>query len=237
MFRLFVVIIGLLIGSVFAQVAAAQNPSKGKPSEPTAIDVTSLVRDQDDSVPVNEYLLRSDGYNGLNQTTYTNTGGVTSTVGLSTGAWSLRLYSQTFRRIWLTLKTLDGSTPVAPSGYYSQYVEIYSACFDSGGNRVAFLAIPAGTSNNRCILGLDFGDGRTKYKLTMGQFTTPASGWATVTCHTSSDPSGVPCTSWTISPNTIDANPTIANMYKFGHRGLEYIGQYYNTFRIDVTYP
>jgi hypothetical protein len=236
MFRVFVMI-GLLIGSTFARVAAAQNPSKGKPSEPTTIDVTSLVRDQDDSVPANEYLQRSDGYNGLNQTTYTNTGGVTSTVGLSTGAWSLRLYSQTLRRIWLTLKTLDGSTPVAPSGYYSQYVEIYSACFDSGGNRVAFLAIPAGTSNNRCILGLDFGDGRTKYKLTMGQFATPASGWATVTCHASSDPSGVPCTSWTISPNTIDANPTVANMYKFGPRGLVYIGQYYNTFRIDVTYP
>jgi len=207
------------------------------PPQPTSIDGTSLVYDQDSSA--NQYLFRSDLYRGLNQTTYTTTGGVTTGVGLiSPYGWGLDLYSQSLRKVWISLNPVNGSTPPAPSGYYSEKVEIYSWCFDSAGNHVAYLSIPAGTSNNRCIFSFDFLYGRTTYKLAMGQFPTPASGWVTVTCHASSSPTGIPCTSWTIAPNMIDPNATIANLYIVGgHNGPQFVGQYYSTFRIDVTTP
>jgi hypothetical protein len=207
------------------------------PPPPTRINVTSLVYDQDSSA--NQYLFRSDLYGGVNQTTYTTTGGVTTGVGLiSPYGWGLDLFSQTFRKVWITLNPVNSSTPPAPSNYYSEKVEIYSWCYDSSNNYVAYLSIPAGTSNNRCIFSFDFEYGRTTYKLAMGQFSPPASGWATVTCHASSSPSGTPCTSWTIAPNMIDGNATIANLYIIGSRnGPQFVGQYYNTFRIDVTNP
>jgi hypothetical protein len=197
--------------------------------QPTSLPATSLVYDQDASG--NQYLFRSDLYQGFNQTTYKTGGGVSSSVGLvSPFGWSLDLYTQSVRRVWITLNAVNGSTPPAPSGYYSDKVEIYSRCYDTSGNLVAILSIPAGTSNNRCIFSFDFAYAKTGYKLALGQFQTPASGWATVTCNASSSATGN-CASWTIMPNMIDANATIANLYKSG----QFVGQYYSTFRIDIT--
>jgi hypothetical protein len=203
------------------------------PPPPTSVSATSLVYDQDTSVPPNQYLFRSDLYGGLNNTTYPSGIGLNSPYG-----WGIDLFSQTLRRVWITLTPVNGATPPAPNGLYAEKVQIYSWCYDSNNNFVPYLSIPAGTSNNRCIFSFDFEYGRTTYKLAMGQFAPPASGWASVTCHASSSPSGTPCTSWTIAPNMIDANATIANLYIIGSRnGPQYIGQYYNTFRIDVTTP
>ncbi len=207
----------------------------GKPAPPPgSINATTLVYDQDTSVPPNQYLFRSDLYGGLNTTTYTTTGGVTTAINLgSPYGWSLDLFSQSLRRVWISLSPVNGATPPAPNGLYADKVEIYSRCYDSSGALVPYVSIPAGTSNNRCIFSFDFEYGRTTYKLALGQFSPPASGWASATCHSSSSPSGTPCTSWTIAPNMIDANATIANLYT----GSQFIGQYYNTFRIEVTTP
>jgi hypothetical protein len=216
-------------------VATAPLASAAKPvPPPTSIDVTSRMWDQDTSVPSNQYLFRSDLWGGLNQTTYTTTGGVTSTVGINGPGWSLRLFNQSVRKVWIQLNPVSGS-PAASSGLYSDKVEIYSWCFDDAGTRISFLSIPAGTSNNRCILGFDFGGPEGKFKMALGQFASPANGRVTVTCH--AGPVNA-CNSWTIAPNTIDPLPNIANLYKFDRRGsLVYVGQYYLTFRIDVTNP
>jgi hypothetical protein len=226
--------LGLAAGALALVAITPKNASAAKPApQPTNINVTSTIQDQ---VGSTLHLFRSDLQGGTNTTTYTTTGGVTSTVGLAAGAgWSTTLFNQSARKVWITLNAVDGSAPPAPSGLYAQNVEIYSWCFDAAGNRVGYLSIPEGTSNNRCIFSFDFGSGRDKFKLAMGQFASPASGWATVTCHASQS-SGA-CISWTIMPNTIDANANIANLYKFANGGLVLVGQYYNTFRIDVTYP
>jgi hypothetical protein len=111
--------------------------AKPPPPPPTNIPVTSLVYDQDGSVPFNQYLFRSDLYRGLNQTTYTTTGGVTTGVGLiSPYGWGLNLYSQSLRKVWITLNPVNGSMPPAPSGYYAAKVETYSQCHDNSGNLV-----------------------------------------------------------------------------------------------------
>lgn len=216
-------------------VAFAEKP----PPPPGSVSATTLVYDQDTSVPPNQYLFRSDQYGGLNTTSYTNTGGVATGIFLgSPYNWGLNLFGQSLRRVWITLSPVNGATPPAPSGLYADKVQIYSWCFDSAGHYVSYLSIPSGTSNDQCIFSFDFEYGRITYKLAMGQFSPPASGWASATCHASSSPSGTPCTSWTIAPNMIDANATIANLYIIGgHNGPQFIGQYYNTFRIDVTTP
>jgi len=222
---------------VVVPLAFAQKP----PPPPTSISATTLVYDQDSAVPPNQYLFRSDLYGGVNKTTYTNTGGVTTGILLgSPYNWGMNLYSQTLRKAWITLTPVDGSTPPVPSGLYSDKVEIYSWCYDSAGNNVPYLSIPAGTSNNRCIFSFDFAYAtrgkETTYKLAMGQFSPPESGMVTVTCNASSSTSGTPCTSWTITPYMNDPHARIANLYIPG-KVRQFVGQYYNDFRIDVTTP
>jgi len=218
-------------------LAFAQKP----PPPPTSINATTLVYDEDTAVPPNQYLFRSDLYGGINRTTYTNTGGVTTGILLgSPYNWGMNLFGQTLRKVWITLTSLDGSTPPVPSGLYSDKVEIYSWCYDSSGNLVPYLSIPAGTSNNRCIFSFDFAYAtqgkQITYKLAMGQFSPPASGMVTVACNASSSSSGTPCTSWTITPYMNDPNAMIANLYIVG-KVRQFIGQYHNNFRIDVTTP
>ncbi len=142
------------------------------PPPPTSINATSLVYDEDTSVPSSQYLFRSDLYGGVNKTTYTNTGNVKTGVGLiSPYGWGIDLFNQTLRRVWITLTPVNGTTTLpAPSGLYAEKVEIYSWCYDSSSNLVPYLSIPAGTSNNRCIFSFDFEYGKTTYKLAMGQF-------------------------------------------------------------------
>jgi hypothetical protein len=48
----------------------------------------------------------------------------------------------------------------------------------------------------------------------------------------------VPCVSWTITPNAGTGGLGVANLYQFAKNGsLVYIGQYKNTYQIDVTNP
>lgn len=210
----------------------------------TYIPVTTTIHN-DNAVP-NDLLFRSDG---AAEATYLDGGGKVKSISshiTAGGGWQLYIGNQTARRVWLTLShPLPGSPAApAPDNYYSDSVEVYSRCWDTTNTEVAYLAIPAGTSINRCTFGLDFAYNRVKYKLVMGPsipgvtLDTTGTGWASVSCN-SANVGG--CNSWSIIPNAIGGGgnfPTVANLYQYGRNGtLSFIGQYYNTYRVDVTNP
>lgn len=226
----------LLIASISA---AAQN-------------VTATVHDYDSAG--NQVLLRSDDYNASGQATYNTSSSkrssLTSSI-LSNGEFYLQLSQQSVRTVWVTPNDPVGSQVVGPpAGYYWNSAFVRSHCFDQNGNIVPFANVV--TSSGNCQLGVDFSSGGTVYKLLISPFPfsesgvsptcpstgCPPTGFVTVTCNAVS--SGK-CVNWTITPNTSAANATYANLYSEGtaKKGItwNYIGQYYNTFRIDVTNP
>jgi len=151
------------------------------------------------------------------------------------------MYSQSIRTVWITPNNpINSSQPAAPpADYYWVYVEGTGKCFDQNLNQVSYQNIL--TSSNNCGLNMDFGYNGVKYKLSMTPLLPapgPATGLATGTCNIVS--SGQ-CVNWTMTPNlAADAAhpPTVANLYYYARGGkLTFIGQYYNTFRIDVTQP
>ena len=203
---------------------------------PPPVNVTSIVHDRDTSG--NPLAFAGDDLNGT-QAIYTNTGNVTTGVG-NPGGWGLNLDNQVSRRVCLTFSRVDGAAPGVPNGCYSENVEIYAHCHDLSGNEIGLLTIQVGSPQGNCLFGFDFNTGRIKYKWEMGQSlqTSPAggpTGLAIVACN-SVGVTGA-CNSWTIAPNTGAQYPTIANLYDWGHHGLEYLGQYYLTFLIDATNP
>ena len=187
--------------------------------------------------------MRSDNYNGTEQATYTaalNTG-VNSFID-SAGEWFLELYSQKLgvRTLWITPNDVYNSTAstVPGAAYYWKNVEVSSKCRDQNLNAVPFQNIL--TSSNNCSLDLDFNFGGTVYKLVMSPVLPgpgPATGLVTVTCN---KVSGAQCVSWTMAPDMAAPNAAIGNLYSYTG-GVKspwvFIGQYYNTFRIDATNP
>jgi len=231
---------GLIAAAACCFVVTLAFAAKPVPA-PTKIDVTTIVHDEHTAVPPNQLLLRSDDYNGVFQASYKDPASYGSNMSLTFSGWNLSLFNQSLRTIWLTLSRPVALSPPAPApdGYYSAKVEMYSRCYDSNNQRLSAsnLTMTPGTSLSRCDLGVDFAYGRDKYVLVMGpQY--PGTGWATVTCNTA-DSAGA-CNNWTISPNMAGGFgnvPTVANLSLFGPHGLIVIGQYYNTYRIDVTNP
>jgi hypothetical protein len=218
---------------------AAKGPS-GSPS----IYVTSTIFDQDASG--NQWLMRSDDFNGSGFATYTSNsthgGSLTSWI-TTTGGWQLLLDSQTTRTIYLVLAS-QGMTGI-PDGDYSANVEVYTRCFDANGNKVTIVGLAGGASNNNCTFGMDFSTGGNKYKLALGPDYDAAAptGRATVTCTAASNGS---CTSWTVAPNpsttstfTLTNGQVVsapaANLYVFAHNGLTFKGSYHNSFAISLT--
>lgn len=209
-------------------------------SSPTFINVTTVVHayDADCTTTGNLLLTRGDS---LPCATYTASGkvkGVASRMNTSGGGWQLYLGNQSARTIWLTLASQGA--PV-PDGFYYDSVEVFSTCYtvDSSGSLVAtgLVAIAPGTSNNMCNFGADFATGGIQYQLRMGP-EKPGTGWATVSCNTL--PPATTCNSWTIAPNANAGNgnfPTVANLYQSTKSGMVAIGQYHNTYRVDVTNP
>ena len=221
-------LIGLLLTSLVA--------SAGK--KPGNTNVTTTVHDYA-SDGVTQLLLRSDDYNGSGQAIY-------GSVIDSSGELEFGL---SVRSVWITPDDpVVPSEPAGPpAGYYSSNTTIRSDCFDQNGNIVPLANII--TSSGNCKLGITFFPGGNSYKLLMSPFPfsgsgdgtpkcppagCPATGLATVTCNKVSN---AHCVSWTIVPNTSAANPTIANLYSGSGLYWIFIGQYYNTFRIDVTNP
>jgi hypothetical protein len=211
----------------------------------TNTNVTTVVHDYA-SDGITQLLLRSDDYNGSGQATY---GSFVTT----SGELELLLSNQSVRAVWITPDDPVGSEPAAPPpGYYSYDTSVRSDCFDQNGNIVPLANVV--TSSGNCKLGVTFYSGGTVYKLLMSPFPfsgpgdgtpicpstgCPATGLATVTCNKVINNQ---CVSWTIVPNTSAAHANVANLYKEGggSRGTTtwtFIGEYYDTFRIDVTNP
>jgi hypothetical protein len=211
----------------------------------TNTNVTTVVHDYA-SDGITQLLLRSDDYNGSGQATY---GSFVTT----SGELELLLSNHSVRAAWITPDDPVGSEPAAPpSGYYSYDTSVRSDCFDQNGNIVPLANVV--TSSGNCKLGVTFYSGGTVYKLLMSPFPfsgpgdgtpicpstgCPATGLATLTCNKVINNQ---CVSWTIVPNTSAAHANVANLYKEGggSRGSTtwtFIGEYYDTFRIDVTNP
>lgn len=207
----------------------------------TNTNVTTVVHDMD--AAGNKLLTMSDDFNGVGQATYTTVPGngpssnqISSWIQ-SAGGWKLNLFNQSVRTLFVTPNdAINSSQPVGPaSGYYWQNLEAYSTCYDQSNNVVAFPSLVNGSGN--CSLGVDFTYGGTKYKLVMSPVLPsqgPVTGRAQVVCNSTSNNQ---CDNWTIIPNTAAAYANVANLYKYVTKGLAFIGQYYNTFRIDVTNP
>ncbi len=210
----------------------------------TSTNVTAIVHDTDSSGTA--LLLKSDDYNGYLQATYSAAldPGVGSFL-TSDGRFFLDLFGQSTRTLFITPNSpINGSQPMAPPpGYYWQNVEFAVGCHDQSGNVVAFPNIVNTTGN--CSMILDFNYSGTKYKLAMGPNSNlpssdAGSGLVRVACNSISN--GV-CVNWTITPNMAASStnpPTVANLYVFTNNNrtpLALVGQYYQTFRIDVTNP
>jgi hypothetical protein len=201
----------------------------------TNITTTNVVHD---ATSATQLLLRSDDFNGSQQATYSSY--------LDSANW--HFYLSPGRTLYVTPDSpIDGAQPVAPpAGYYSQNIEVYSRCDDQYGNAVYFPNIL--TASGNCSLGVDFGYNGTVYKLLMnpsGRPPTnsscpatgcPPTGVTTVTCNAVGNGQ---CVSWTIVPNASAGKVNVASLFRLsnGKAGWIYIGQYYNTFRIDITNP
>lgn len=218
-----------------AVLALLSIPSAAKPSPCTSSNVTTIIHDSDPSGA--RLLLGSDDYNGTGEASYSALDPNLSS-SVYCGWWVIRMYSQSVRTVWIEPNDPINSSqpPAPPAGYYWQYVEGTSKCYDQNLNLVLYQNIM--TSSNNCGLNFDFGYNGVKYKLSMTPSLPapgPASGVATVTCNSVSNGQ---CTNWTITPNANAPNATVANLYYYARGGkLTFIGQYYNTFHIDVTNP
>ena len=232
---------------------APRGARAGKAGPCTPIDacenVTTVVHDTNTSGA--QLLLRSDDYNGSGEAIYSAALNANVTSDLYGGAWFLDLYGQSVRTIFITPDdAINNSQPTGPvPNYYWQDVEVTARCYDSSLNQVLLENVL--TSSGNFYMSVDFYSAGVKYKLAMGpsllqtiQTTpnvAPAAGLVTVTCNSTKVVSGVTvCVNWTSTPNmgTGASNPpTVADLFYYGKSKLTYVGQYYNTFRIDFTNP
>lgn len=256
--------LAVLVMSVFAmapvyqaiaQTAPAAAP-KGKPSPtPTPMPtppypVTSTVYNFDAGSV--QALMRSDAIYPSEQATYSTIKAskgpgnfVTSSID-QTGGWYLALSDQSGRSLWITPnQKIDTEQPAAPPAGPYVIQKAYSKCRDVIGIIVTYPTLVNGSGN--CSMAVNFFYGGILYKLLMGpqepdQGTTcpsgvcPATGLAKVVCNTATNSQ---CVNWTITPNDAVAYG-VSNLYSYtGPSGAAwvFIGQYYNTFRINVSNP
>jgi len=229
--------IGVLLVLTVLAVALTAIPGGSRTAN---TPVTTIVHDTDSAGAA--LLLKSDDFNGSFQATYSPP---LASVLSPDGRFFLELFGQSTRTLFITPNSaINASQPTAPPpGYYWQNVEFVVGCHDQNGNGVAFPNIVNSTGN--CAMILDFGYNGTKYKLAMGPnvnlpSSDAGSGLVNVACNSVSN--GI-CVNWTITPNMTASSknpPTVANLYRFTNINktpLVLVGQYYQTFRIDVTNP
>jgi hypothetical protein len=238
-------ITGLCLGvllTAFALISGAlANSSSGKRGGgTTTVNVTSTVFNLDASGAL--LLTRSDDYNSSNYASYayTSVNSIESFID-SSGVWYLNLYPQETgtRTVFVTPNDNVGAQPAAPpAGYYWKNVEITSQCSDSLGNTVPFPNLVNGSSS--CGFGIDFGYGGITYKLLLGRVlnaTDPTPGKAEVACNAVNNSDQ--CVAWTITAGT-GTSGVVANLYSYTGRPKApwvFIGQYYNSVRVNVTNP
>ena len=220
--------------AVFTAVVAiatlvAVRAKAGKPTYPQ-YNVTSTITNANSTG--GWALLQSDNQSGLSASAaYAASAYISSFVGGSTGEYELDLSQQSGSTVYLDFAVLTPNTVPVSSGYYN--ATIFSRCYDSKGNLVSLVAIPAGTSNNNCSLRINFSFGSfvmaPAAELPSGA---PQTGRASVACNTSAtDGSG--CNSWTITPYTNGANGTSADLIQSTKHGNVVVGSYSgDTFRI-----
>lgn len=229
-----------LAGIVLTVVALNIIPQGVRAGKPTSnsTNVSAIIHDTDTSGAL--LLFRSDDYNGSDDATYTAVNNIVSSID-STGIWHLNLYTQKTgtRTVFVTPDIPVGSAPAAPlANFYWKNVEITSKCTDSSGNTVPFSSLVNGSST--CAFMVDFNFNGIVYKLLVGRVlnaTDPNPSEASVACNAQN--SSGQCVNWSITTGQ-SAPGAIANLYSFTGRPSApwvFIGQYYNTFRIDVTNP
>lgn len=219
-----------------------------------AQNVTTIVHDTD--FAGNQLLLRSDDYNGSAQATYTSNSTHHSSLGsaiINGTDWDLNLLDQSQRTVWITPNDPVGAQPAPPqAGLYWEGVQASAHCFDQYHNLMPLAYVVSFSGN--CSLGVNFSSGGITYKLLMSPYPfsepgavqptcpstgCPTTGVVTVTCNIVNNSSE--CVSWTITPNSTAANTNVANLYEYKAKGSNatwlYIGQYRNTFRVDITNP
>ena len=220
----------------------------------SSTNVTTVVYDADTSGY--QLLLRSDDHGTSGQATYTTTTSRNSSLYswiVNNGTdWNLNLMGQSLRTLFITPDDPVGTQASAPpANFYWQGVQATSHCFVASGVLVTLASIT--TSSASCSLGVNFVYSGTTYKLLMSPYPfsesgdtqpicpsggCPATGTVTVTCNAVNNSQ---CTNWTISPSSSTA--AVANLYylsqsKKGSPGTwRYVGQYYNTFLINVNNP
>lgn len=219
----------------------------------TTTNVTSIVHDYD--TVGSQLLLRSDDANGSGQATYSTVpaahgAGYLINSSITSGQWQLTLSATSGRSFYVTPNQgIDSTQPAGPpAGYYA--ADLRSHCFDQSGNIVPLQNVV--TSSGNCQFGVTFTYAGTQYKLLMSPFPftvgggsetcpstgCPPTGVVTVTCNKVSSSQ---CVSWTITPNTGAAQANVANLYRYQTVNKSatwvFIGQYFNTFRVDVTNP
>ena len=237
-----VLVVGLAPGGNSAELRAAGKTSYQE-------NVTTVVYDNDASGT--RLLMGSDDYNGSGQATYTTIKGKGANILVDSeitaeGEWSLGLSNQSVRTLWITPNQgIDNSQPVAPPAGYYAVQKAYSHCRDQSGNTVPFENLVNGSGN--CSLGVNFFYGGILYNLLMrpgpkdGSLCPsggcPVTGLAKVAC---SAVSNNQCVNWTITPNADAPLVGVSNLYSYtGPRGTPwvYIGQYYNSFSINASFP
>jgi hypothetical protein len=229
------------VAAILLAVAALNYIPRGaRAGKPTAsnTNVTTIVQDTDTSGGL--LLFRSDDFNGSNQATYTAVDNVVSYID-SSGIWRLQLYGQKTgtRTVFVTPDMPVGREPTAPpANYYWKNIEITSKCTDSSGNTVPFSSLVNGSSS--CGFMVDFGYNNIVYKLLVGRVlnaTDPKPAEASVACNALN--SSGQCVNWTITAGD-SASGAVANLYSYTGRPSApwvFIGQYYNSLRVQVTNP
>ena len=236
-----------------AQVSAAAGKAGGQKT--SSNNATATLQDYD-ALLTNLMLLRSDDYNGSGQATYTSSSSRTSSLSSgfdANGEWNLNLSNQSLRTVYITPNAaIDNLQPQGPPvGYYSQGVTVRSGCFDQNGNIVPLANVV--TASGNCKLGVNFTSGTANYKLLMSPFPLSGSGDPPPTCPSTGCPatgavmvtcnavSNSQCVNWTIEPNATASHANVANLYRYsssrGSATWVFIGQYYNTFRINISNP
>jgi hypothetical protein len=233
---------GCMLMQITLAMVCAALPGGAGGGKSTSPNVTTIVYDDDtNGAPL---LMRSDDHNGSGQATY-SPAEVPSYI-FSNGAWFLRLYGQSIRTLYIipndAINNLQAIAP--PPNYYWQQVEVAVGCYDQNRNVVPFQNILSSSGN--CEMIVDFGYNGTEYKIVMGPTGNlpapgPATGLVSVTCISVSNGQ---CVNWTITPNSTASGsnpPTLANLYQYksvhGKTQLVIVGQYYHTFRINVSNP
>lgn len=234
-----------------AQAASATiSAANGGGSTSYVGPVTSVIFDYD--LLGNQLLMRSDDYNGLGQATYTTIKGKGANAAYivseitADGKWQLSMNDLSPRSVWITPNQgIDNSQPAAPPAGLYVIQKTYSVCRDQSGNPVPYPNLVNGNGN--CSLAVNFFFGGVLYKLIMRPDLLdgilcppggcPVTGLAQATCNTVSNNQ---CVNWTISPNAAAPLVGVSNLYSYtGPRDTPwvFIGQYYNTFRINASKP